>query len=1110
MFQVYKRKILDIGCFWAVGLAGGWLLFTIASYANDLPGFKPEWFWLNAKQTVRIPAANLVHDLDSGAPSSGCSAEGLAVTESETHANTSVSSLSVGHRLNANGEGEFVFQILKGETLICEHTVSGIKTPPSLASPVLVTKSLIYFATTDGIRAVNKDFLLKSLFQVKLTAALVSPLPADSELLDFWEFGQATDNTAVRVGKARLVTPSNRLSARHGDLVLKVRTSTGQEILSPLDWQQEILPALAHKALGLLAMMDIVEPQGSGSFPINEVLHENRNQILSAGWQADAFGNETTQRYFRKIVGSLNQRLGQPLMLRLRARINDLKDSSRHLNQVDESLNIVEAGATDQARAMQAFHERILLKMNNSTTMVESLKKITGILALGLSLDLTAVFTDGNSTTALLATVAHLMGWVNHVPGLSSLASDAAASAHYFAENWAFSRLAFVTSLVWSVRPLATFAAHRYYKRAGKTWNQAQAFFNWGLRSFAHMNYAFQKGIWEGLLRQRNVYRALSLGVPLSTPGVFNHPLASAESLAANAATIETHAEAAKLRRTRAKVLAAILITKSKLKSTAPIDPVTVMLLLEAAEKRPLVTLSTNLIDEAVFGPTFHAAWSALLPEVENTLSQLGSAPGTQDINEAEVTRYLEVMSPILEKLQNSPRIVSLLKGKANQFGNWIAGALVPNLIFGKAWYELFKKYKSFEIDVRNADSANVQYVKDTDFSLFTFAATAPVTLGAVFSNASAALETGFFQTQQVFLSAATGALDEVTTTQVNNELPNPYAPVISQTLRRGFSHRSDSDPTAVGLGREQTPLEALNSIWTTIWNPNAKASFFGGWLANIDNIGGGFQGLFLAGWLGRSLGVFLNPISWAHIASPSATVALMGSTALTAGLKQANVMVSKHAVRYSAAAGLSIGYFLPYIPILFSLNAMKDAVAENQRIVENFDQALDLSLRLRDFGLLEETRQGLKILYTQNGQSLPPEFESPISDWRAAEALQTFFIEHPPLPTVHSLGLARFMNTWLGAVTTTAIYLQTNRLMWNSHAPVLPQLGRNLSYLAATWMALTIARPLALGVVRLVADTRTQGVRPAVLGRVRDLKNACQWALGTSGEAMKDPGSPD
>lgn len=800
------------------------------------------------------------------------------------------------------------------------------------------------------------------------------------------------------------------------------------------------------------------------------------------------------------------------------------------------------------------------------------------IAAAGVGIDVASHLTDGAVMRQILWAISSVHETVlSKIPGEKAFAGLFEATGPFLQKNFSLVSVFAGIAVVMTFPVIAKMAAKGWARMKGLNWSAEKALFTYGINLGGYANYPYVKILWDWLAFQRNLYRALSkdikpfrlarpfagvpvlerIGIPWLNRGVWNNPFRafsrSGQEEQLNRLSQVQEDEAT--RHQRALIIAATIVSQVGKQDKVDLDPASLIAMMNADSNGQLSTL----LDQVSRGEA-----SIELQRVAKTvaagLSRLKDE-GAGDLTPADqalVYGYLRVAKNTFSKVKGEYQLkqseggklfVSSVQKLSDFMHHWAIdfpfNTALNFALFYKDGYSTYKLFKDFEIDDRNAATANTMMTVDYNFSAVLFGFADAPGFGGVFRMDPVSMfRIPAEQIEQTGIWTVVGGVDAVVTNPSTASLTNisvPLSSILLATDKPMLEHANtgiwrdhwtydSSTLENYGYGQELSTGQVIGGILKDQVNPDSKRGAFDTQAKKMQAAIQGFQMRFLLGIVPRALafaGIATISVLTAAAIDPATRQALQEGLQPTIDwvmgqgisnpdaafhwaqgihsiqatpFKQANVLLNKMAILIPS---LAIGYAVCWGPAMYLMNVNKDIAAANRAKLGEIDAKVEEGLRLSEMPLLNEGFVELLKLYRSSPRAygrIPTELRNKaeaayaqiISDKLAidTESIREFFEyrkTHPPIPTVHS----EKFNFWVnfgGAVVSTLLFVNLSRNMYNPNLEILPQLRNAAISFAATWTGVLALNKISRGTLRLI---RQPEARRAVLSNAKIVAGA-------------------
>lgn len=1012
-----------------------------------------------------------------------------------------------------------------------DHVIKGIKLSTNEGEPILQDSNLVLFSSEDGVRAFFWPLVADLIF--KASMPLFPVQVAASQIAEGAKFSKIEFASPELEPQPLLNLKGEQLSVQGGhDLNLKVTLPNNSISMVQLNYREEVLKPISIGILHFLKQLQIASPDLESFDVVANLLQKNAEDLdeyLAAQEEIVASSESDGSDLQQQVLVSLGSQINSKAVLSFvkpdkngKNAFDRLQNKPDYKFSADVSANsswardreiILKARGLDaNAGQPQRSWREILISealkdskpeismasVSNSylsrifaAAKKYSLAKHVAVLAGMIGIDVINANTNNIVSVTALEIISQMFSWTLHVPLLGSMAHEFVNAGPYFLTSFALTKVMVGLAAMLALRPLSLFTAQKIAQFSGKSWDKVKAYFTLGSRIYGRLNYPLQKLFWEKLLRQRNLYLALDKGIPITAPGVWNSPGADDKKIDQGKEALNQYVIDKVKRRERSALIAAIIVSEKQILEGKPIDPATLMLLLNASASE-----KADQFSKAISSTDVEVKWTDLTQKIYSSLAWM-SDKGIGEIDASSIDSYHKAFSKIAKDFYDcQPKAKDPLADPSTKIVGWVREkwtgfkALTSKKIlsflsfgmsgvsyvaFGKSGYDAFRKFKDIELSQRDAETAYSQYKEDYDFSAVFYAGSDPQQFGAMTNVLAPALsvppmaEVTANQMEQIFIYGVQTGIDTVVVSASGtSELKNDNAPLSDSIFQRDKLKKDG------GTGREQSMLEASKAIGEQLVNPEAKRSVIRTHLGRMKNTFTGLQVRFLAGLVPRILALSLIAMvtTWvgshagqeaanAVEASAKAHPGLLASI-LSAAPKQLNVLFNKLTISVlpgKNGLNVNVGYAAIWAFILFSMNVIKDKAEEKSAELKLADHLLDQGQRL---DLKADLVSGVEKMQSLFGQNLPARFAIEAKSFTPELAFEflNYAKANPPVSTVASKSTSEWLNR-LGAFISTVVFLSLSRDMYDPHLAVGPQLLKSVAFFGVTYLGFSAAQPI-------------------------------------------------
>lgn len=602
----------------------------------------------------------------------------------------------------------------------------------------------------------------------------------------------------------------------------------------------------------------------------------------------------------------------------------------------------------------------------------------------------------------------------------------------------------------------------------GRFQESQRVFFQTMMRGYFKLNRVMELILMP--FRQKNLYPAVSRGVPVSTPGVLNSPLASDKTLDENSKKIAEYlADETTLQRIAQRFAAVLLVSETK-----GIDPAT-LIQQENAGNRSIVQVL------AAGDPEVHQQWALLSGKIclaaKDLILQKNILANVEELG-SDVAFYRQIANRIREDATSetarnllAQRLEQNRKLGSQKTLRWALGLDAKNLDA-----TLGDRPLSVDAQANAASQANMDYV----FSQLTFSAVAPDRFawpGEPFIWSAS--------TEQLISWPSVGSADSAASEAAQ-------ASVGDSLLGDQFFGQSSQF-------RAKRPITFFGSIAAVLkgaFDPRpAHEKGHKSFLETLDqyivNMGNGAFARTLM------LSVPLLAMTFSQIPWMSFGEKIWGAVTTTW-----YIMFSKYTVRpvgedlvSPGVASFILGYALVW-PFLTGASYMiKAELRKNRNATAKTVNQIDSGIQKKDLKLMREGVKALKGLYHRGNIELPVDLNisSKEYDFALADNLISFSKLRPPLPTDINEPYDIISNLVVGAILSSILYNDVT-------GPLVERGGSNLLELGVYAFTGLIATRFILKNVNRYVTQPLAKVAQKPLARVghawTGFKRACGQAL--------------
>ncbi len=910
--------------------------------------------------------------------------------------------------------------------------------------------NFILFSTPEGIRALPWTLMNELIFKAPIPAPVVLPpapegyeiseiefltpektplkeLPPDVKTGDLAIVFVHKDNPTQKIRQwvSRNEVLSN-LSVQLLHFMIQVQAANPE--LGKIDEVARVIDSLKKDIKNFEIKRDqILDPnQSHAQTLIDHALVTASKELDFSQILGTANGINQLQSHYRDPLTEKDWRKNHDFILNARKSAPTDQKSWREILIGRDSVikETLDQGVEEKQKTIDRFHQRVIQAAKKILT-----PKRIAILAGFIAFDVAHKVTDAESSVYIVSAIGNALKFTLEVPGISFLANELKPIGPYLTDPtrvWAASRVAIGLAAALALRPLSQYAAAVYARFKGYDWDKVTAFFSLGGRGYARFNIPFIHKVIYGILRQKNLFRAASQGMnPLKTPGALNSPFASNEKILANQKRMDQHKQSTAKRNSRALLIALALVSKESGK-----DPATLLHFLRAHEANVLEPFLQSLgqLESEM-------SWSELTLSIYRALSRL-SEQGIGDLNEKNVAEYYQVLTKTLQKAEriiafrkkhgSNPlyRASKWIESKGKAFRRLTSDHIIPFLVYGKHSYEVYLKYRDFEISRESGKIANYQYVVDYDMCVLIYAISDPALFGgAAAGEAKFIARLGADQSEQNLLYGALNGVDVASSEGKFRLIFNPYLPLASEQYAEGRRKKQSTREGILAMLSDQAKNRGSDALRTH--------------RQYLNNTITGFQVRLLAGVIPKAIGLSIIGIS---AAKDSFSGAIAGGfvLALSSIPRQTTILLNKFGVN-PYGTQLRPGYAMVWPYVVSLMRSVRSPLKQNMDELRNAHILLSSDRP-------EMYQKGVTLmqsLYKRGSKKLPSEFNIPGDQYTVQLSHQflDYSIQpsHIPLPTIASHRISVGLNA-AGTLFSTVIFIGVSRNFYDPNASVLDQ----------------------------------------------------------------------
>lgn len=975
---------------------------------------------------------------------------------------------------------------LKRERLTDGHVFKNI----TLTSNIIVDGAMGYFATADGLHS----FLVKHLQASFGKKILVTPVVLVAD--------PSTAMTGLRFFTQEVKPePIHADFIDDGDLLITFASGRVERIN-----RAETILNLGSNLMGMMAMVQAANPDMDGLELYQKIFAENAQDLAQFFEAQRALVDGPENDLVNHALRAWGQKLDYNELGLLFEKNSQGQNQFQSLSQAprnrvspqtwSRNYQIIQAGQADDIRADRAPRswKQILIdhytgKDVNAEEAKEAAKKamslrkkifnritafwarhVTKTRLANTAIALTAVGVDqaffgGAGAHWVFHGAVQMLNWSADVPLLGNLTGPIAKSIGFFtdaSQRWGIARLVAGTAAVMALNPLSYGITKIIANRAKKDWSAVRAFFTYGTRAYAAINYPIQKLLVWDRLRQKGLYSAVVQNNvdPLKNGLVFNSPFASNEQIANRAERLNNSLEADAVRKGRALVLAAAIVSEAQSQNGNPIDIATLLLASESPSATP-AQLMQQLGDVAG-----NARWSDLTHQVYRGLVAMGDEGGS--VSRAQLKEYVQLYQRLALrfKQESDSGLKVKLRTLARRSRNLMSKNVLPMLAYGKQWYEVYQRYSNVTLSDETLEMAKHGYNEDYQTSAVIYALADPKKFADIPILGLGGPEVVTNQLSQVFVYGVQGAIDPPNPKEA---LKNPYEPLTN-------------DIYSASRTREQTVGEGLGAIVRGAGNPEA-GSFFGQHASVMEKLFEGFQVRFLADFVTRSVGLYLTMTLLGE--APNALETVLKSVQLSTFFLMAKISFQ------FGAGGFIPGYATIWPYIQMSMSHMQGSASANLKRIQLADFLFTTGEELQDLKMVQDGAELMKSLYAEGKKTLPEKYNiAPEAyDFSLAKELHQYSLAkgNVPLPTLKSTSLYANVNRF-GALVSTVLFAGVSAVAMDPNSNATELLVKALAWFGVTYGVMKTAATVAPTVQTFV---KTKIVEP-IKGGIGYLTETC------------------
>lgn len=644
--------------------------------------------------------------------------------------------------------------------------------------------------------------------------------------------------------------------------------------------------------------------------------------------------------------------------------------------------------------------------------------------------------------------------FLQYIPGESSFQRLFESAPEALQTPYALTRISVAVGILIAFLPITFGISGLVAKAQGKDWSGTKATVNYMIRLYARVSNLIHHFVWKVCFRQHGLLEALQdEQFPMNHPAAWRVPVIG-KSPERQEKDLEVAYEEHALRKQRAMIFAAALLSHREANGDAPIDPVTLLQLLRAHEEGRVA----NYLDS--LGTTAQTAdWNMLATMVYRELWRMGDR-GIGGIDEQTVRKYFDVFERLSKKSKVYERKSSIRKAWA-RFKHFTGRQIFAAAIFGTSAAKVAKRYRNMDMDDRNVDTTVKMAVTDFSMSVgMVGIADASSHIAATQAHPVHLPRLTVETFDQVLIWTSVGAVDVDATNRPAEGVEQTSTPYINALLDRSRL------PKDGGYGRSMGVAESIAAIADRVTDPYTDRGVIDTHLkkmkANID----GIQARFFLGLIPRIIGqsVIFGIIS----AMLFSGMHVEGFDSypnwwelLTAAPKQLNVLLQKMTWFTQLAGTFAVGYASVWSFILSPMNILKDVAEENKALTERADYLVSKGLDENDRESLETGVELYQALYESQKRFYPERYHIPPSEFtpELAKEFQIHAALRPPVATIASNLMLYGLNVF-GTLLSVALFVPLSKLMYDPTLPwpkQLAEFGKSLLYYTANYVGLLV-----------------------------------------------------
>lgn len=592
----------------------------------------------------------------------------------------------------------------------------------------------------------------------------------------------------------------------------------------------------------------------------------------------------------------------------------------------------------------------------------------TKALVIGGALTVEAInfFSGGviGASIASFLTNAHLA--MKSVPLMNEASGVFAKSSEVFKMPFAYVSMSLTFLYLNQFIPMCYALGGMAAKLAGDSVDKVTGFFKYGARMFSKINYPPQKLVWEYMLGQKQVYKALDAGMPLTEKSVFQNPFRPmAKAIGglwnglnalvfggtAPGAVGPYRAERARMdaefedslsrhmdRQSRSLLLASALVS---IQNGNTVDIVTLHNAFIKKEAGVSINEFLTNIDKELppnTWKTLHLAAYRELKEIEtHGLDSIDLTTFVESFDKLQATSK-QIMSELsaTEGLRNSRSplrraavwIEDAFHGSKSMFSRsvWVW------LFFGHQSYKFHKKYKYIDADPRNVDTAKHVYETDYSTSLLWYlladaknaVSLSRIMIGDFTGAASMLARHTAIMTEQSAFYGLKGLIDQEVNNPSNGKLQDPNAHPLD-VLNGKFKQRTESFS------------RSLQIMLREVVDPHSPRSIS---ITSINRLSVVVEGVAANFWAGFLPKFLLNPLVMGFSFAGGISGYLMDSFA--AAPQQMITLFNKFCLGYAAISGtVLVGYVMVWPFVMHWNNVIKDEAERNDKLLRSISEKI-------------------------------------------------------------------------------------------------------------------------------------------------------------------------